>query len=125
MCWPRSRARRKNCAQTKPIAPRSRHCSPKWRYGSPTTSGFLVSRTPGMADSFGGRHVSARPGGIGSAPPPDPDQDDGFAELRSLLIGPEQRELLALHEHLFDPSVQARDVSRVLPDAIALRAADP
>jgi outer membrane protein OmpA-like peptidoglycan-associated protein len=52
-------------------------------------------------------------------------QDEDFSELRSLIIGPEQRELLALQAHVLDPAVQTRDVSRVLPDAIAIRANDP
>jgi outer membrane protein OmpA-like peptidoglycan-associated protein len=52
-------------------------------------------------------------------PPPD-----RFDELRSLIVGPEQRELRTLAAHLLDPSVQVRDVSRVLPDAIALRSND-
>ncbi|MGE5813878.1 MAG: OmpA family protein [Acidobacteriota bacterium] len=51
--------------------------------------------------------------------------DDSLAELRSLIVGPEQRELLTLQSHLFDPSIHTRDVSSVLPDAIALRATDP
>jgi OmpA family protein len=51
--------------------------------------------------------------------------EDSFAELRSLIVGPEQRELLELQSHLLDPAVQARDISRILPDAIALRAEDP
>lgn len=50
---------------------------------------------------------------------------DSFSELRSLIVGPERRELMALQAHLHDPSIQTRDVSRVLPDAIALRATDP
>jgi outer membrane protein OmpA-like peptidoglycan-associated protein len=49
---------------------------------------------------------------------------DRFDELRSLILGPEQRELRTLAAHLLDPSVQVRDVSRVLPDAIALRSND-
>jgi OOP family OmpA-OmpF porin len=52
-------------------------------------------------------------------------EEEEFSELRSLIIGPEQRELLALQAHVLDPSVQTRDVSRVLPDAIAIRARDP
>lgn len=52
-------------------------------------------------------------------------QEEDFSELRSLIIGPEQRELLTLQAHVLDPSVQTRDVSRVLPDAIAIRATDP
>jgi OOP family OmpA-OmpF porin len=59
------------------------------------------------------------------APPAVAFSDDSFAELRELLLGPEQRELLELQAHLRDPSVQTHDVSRVLPDAIALRAKDP
>src|SRR5262245_1632804 len=55
----------------------------------------------------------------------DATDRDSFSELRSLLVGPERRELMALRAHLQDPSIQTRDVSRVLPDAIALRATDP
>jgi OOP family OmpA-OmpF porin len=51
--------------------------------------------------------------------------DEQLTELRSLIVGPEQRELLALQARLLDPEVQMRDVSRVLPDAILLRGADP
>src|SRR5262245_29677983 len=51
--------------------------------------------------------------------------DDSLSELRSLLVGPERRDLTALQAHFSDPSLQTRDVSRVLPDAIALRATDP
>ncbi len=49
----------------------------------------------------------------------------GLAELRSLLLGPEQQSLRALQARLDDPALQTRDVSRVLPDAIALRDKDP
>ena len=52
-------------------------------------------------------------------------EDDSFDELRALIVGPEQRELMALQAHVLDPAVQVRDVSRVLPDAIALRSSDP
>jgi len=52
--------------------------------------------------------------------PPAPDQD-GMAELRSLLIGPEQTQLHQLQERLDNPERYARDISRVLPDAITLR----
>ena len=48
-----------------------------------------------------------------------------FDELRSLIVGPEQRELRTIQAHLLDPSKQVRDVSRVLPDALALRSGDP
>src|SRR5262245_37622904 len=78
-----------------------------------------------MPDPPVGRHSSARPAGNGHADGQETSDDENFAELRSLLVGPEQRELMTLHEHVFDPAVQVRDVSRVLPDAIALRASDP
>jgi outer membrane protein OmpA-like peptidoglycan-associated protein len=51
--------------------------------------------------------------------------DDSFAQLRSIILGPEQRKLRALRKHVLDPSTQTRDVSRVLPDALQLRARDP
>jgi OOP family OmpA-OmpF porin len=51
--------------------------------------------------------------------------DDSFAELRTLLVGPEQRELLELQARLHDSAAVTRDVARVLPDAIALRTKDP
>lgn len=48
-----------------------------------------------------------------------------FAELRTLLVGPEQRQLRALQTRLDDPATQAREVSRVLPTAVELRINDP
>jgi hypothetical protein len=48
-----------------------------------------------------------------------------FTELRSLLVGPEQRQLRALQTRLEDPAAQARDVSRVLATAVELRTNDP
>jgi outer membrane protein OmpA-like peptidoglycan-associated protein len=78
-----------------------------------------------MADSAAAREVARGTGINGSGAEPGADPTDSFAQLRSLIVGPEQRELLALQAHLFDPSVQVRDVSRVLPDAIAMRATDP
>ena len=41
-----------------------------------------------------------------------------FAELRSLIVGPEQRQLRTIQTRLDDPATQARDVSRVLPVAM-------
>ena len=58
--------------------------------------------------------------------PPSPESPGGrFAELRSLLVGPEQRQLRALQTRLDDPAVHARDISRVLPAAVELRSNDP
>ena len=48
-----------------------------------------------------------------------------FAELRTLLVGPEQRQLRALQTRLDDPATHAREVSRVLPAAVELRTKDP
>jgi outer membrane protein OmpA-like peptidoglycan-associated protein len=75
-----------------------------------------------MADSVaepGSRARSGEPAAVTD------DPADSFDELRALIVGPEQRELMALQAHLLDPAVQVRDVSRVLPDAIALRSSDP
>lgn len=60
-----------------------------------------------------------------SGPSAHTDGDDHFSQLRSLIVGPEQRDLLALQAHVFDAAVQTREVSRVLPEALALRAHDP
>jgi hypothetical protein len=50
------------------------------------------------------------------------DSDDGtMAELRSLLLGPAEKQLAEVHERLHDPQRQVEEVSRVLPDAIAVR----
>ena len=48
-----------------------------------------------------------------------------FRELRTLLVGPEQRQLRAIQTRLEDPAAQARDVSRVLATAVELRTHDP
>ncbi|MCM3903741.1 MAG: OmpA family protein [Pyrinomonadaceae bacterium] len=48
--------------------------------------------------------------------------DEGtMAELRSLLLGPAEAQLAEVHERLLDPQRQTEEVSRVLPDAIAVR----
>jgi len=78
-----------------------------------------------MADSVAAREVERGPGITESGAEPGTKPDDSFAELRSLIVGPEQRELVALQAHFLDPAAQVRDVSRVLPDAIALRSTDP
>jgi outer membrane protein OmpA-like peptidoglycan-associated protein len=48
--------------------------------------------------------------------------DDGtVAELRSLLLGPAEAQLAEVHDRLINPQRQVEEVSRVLPDAIAVR----
>lgn len=59
------------------------------------------------------------------APAADAAHAADFAELRSLIVGPEQRQLRTLQARLDDPATQARDVSRVLPVAMLLRKDDP
>lgn len=58
-------------------------------------------------------------------PPGEPARAADFAELRALIVGPEQRQLRTLQTRLDDPATQARDVSRVLPTAMLLRKDDP
>jgi len=47
--------------------------------------------------------------------------DDQLATLRTLLLAPEQLELDSLRTRLEDPELHARDVSRILAEAIVLR----
>ena len=49
---------------------------------------------------------------------------DGYAELRRLLLGPEQAQLSRLRQWLESPEGYAREVSRVLPEAVELRTAE-
>ncbi len=58
-------------------------------------------------------------------PAADAAHASDFAELRSLIVGPEQRQLHTIQARLDDPATQARDVSRVLPVAMLLRKDDP
>jgi hypothetical protein len=48
-----------------------------------------------------------------------------FAELRSLIVGSEQRELVDLKAHLADRAARTQEISGVLPDAIAQSAGRP
>ena len=73
-----------------------------------------------------------RAGCLMRPPPPPPGPGGGpaepvteFAELRSLIIGPEQRELRDLEARISDPGRVARDVSAVLPEAVLLRNRPP
>ncbi len=52
----------------------------------------------------------------------DSAMDDGLAELRHLLLQPEQERLQELGERLEDPNLHAQDVSQVLPEAMLLSA---
>lgn len=66
---------------------------------------------------------------MASPPPPSPNpsrvsvkESKGFSHLRELLLAPEQTELERLKNRLDHYFLEPRDVSRVLPDAIRLRA---
>lgn len=50
-----------------------------------------------------------------------PTGDGDYAELRSLLLAPEQSRLVELQEQVEHIDLNAQNVSRLLPDAIALR----
>ena len=56
--------------------------------------------------------------------PPADAGDDDLSALRRLLLRPEQRRLEELGERLEDPRLRARDISRVLPEALRLSAKD-
>lgn len=59
---------------------------------------------------------------LDDAPRADVAADDAsMAELRSLLLGPAEAQLAEVHARLTDPQRQLREVSRVLPAAIAVR----
>ena len=74
-----------------------------------------------MPDSLAERRDQRRTGG----PSPTDAGDDTLDELRSLIVGPELEDVLAFRARLADPAARTRDVSSVLPAAIAQRANDP
>ena len=74
-----------------------------------------------MPDSLAERRDQRRTGG----PSPTDAADDTLDELRSLIVGPELEDVLAFRARLADPAARTRDVSSVLPAAIAQRANDP
>lgn len=68
---------------------------------------------------------AARPATDGGREPDAPEPGEQLAEVRAILVGPEQRALEALRSRLEDPAAQARDVAAALPRALQLRALDP
>ena len=67
---------------------------------------------------------STSPDSSQNLPAPIQNGRDEFAELRSLLIGPEQTKLAHLQKQLDNlpaRSIEAEDISRVLPEAILVR----
>lgn len=59
-----------------------------------------------------------RSAGSGASAPADAEP---LAELRRLLVGPEQHDLASLHRRLDDPDARAADLAEILPDAICRR----
>lgn len=53
--------------------------------------------------------------------PKDDTSDDQLTAIRNLIIGQEQAQLGKLQERLDNPKLLARDISRVLPEAVILR----
>jgi outer membrane protein OmpA-like peptidoglycan-associated protein len=47
--------------------------------------------------------------------------DESMSELRTLLLGPAEKQIAEVHARLTDPSRQLEEVVRVLPDAVAVR----
>jgi outer membrane protein OmpA-like peptidoglycan-associated protein len=56
------------------------------------------------------------------APSTGTEGPDPIGELRRLLLVPEHAQVAKIQERLDDPEIHAEDVSRVLPEAIAIRA---
>jgi OOP family OmpA-OmpF porin len=56
-----------------------------------------------------------------STPAASPTDDESMTELRSLLLGPAEQQIAEIHERLTDPQRQLKEVSRVLPAAVAVR----
>src|SRR3954469_24422324 len=48
-------------------------------------------------------------------------EDGSMAELRTLLLGPAEKQIAEVHERLTDPQRQLEEVTNVLPAAIAVR----
>ncbi len=59
--------------------------------------------------------------GVARAAHAPANDDETVAELRSLLLGEAELQLAEVHERLFDPQRQLKEVTNVLPDAIAVR----
>jgi OOP family OmpA-OmpF porin len=52
------------------------------------------------------------------------NDDESMAELRTLLLGPAEKQITEIHERLADPQRQLKEVSHVLPAAIRSRKDD-
>jgi OOP family OmpA-OmpF porin len=59
------------------------------------------------------------------AAPEGPPGGDDLEEVRRVLVGPEQRQIREIVARLDDRPAHTRQLSQLLPDALALRSADP
>jgi OOP family OmpA-OmpF porin len=50
------------------------------------------------------------------------NEEDKFSELQDIILGSEKEQLSRLQKRMEDPELRAKDVSDILPEAIALRA---
>ena len=65
------------------------------------------------------------PGLLNEAPPDEPLADEAsMTELRTLLLGTFETHIAEIHARLTDPQRQLKEVSRVLPAAVAVRSRD-
>ena len=78
-----------------------------------------------MADSADDRSIRYQEREASPASPRDGAASGGLAELRGLIIGAELEALQDLQDRLDDPQRRTQDVSRVLPEALALHSEDP
>lgn len=53
--------------------------------------------------------------------PQDGTSEDELIEIRRLIVGPERARLAGIEERLDNPKLLAKDISRVLPEAVVLR----
>lgn len=58
----------------------------------------------------------------GEPPPAAPNGDADLAQLRAILLGPEQRQLEVLQRRLDDPDTRVEELSVLIAEAIAVRA---
>lgn len=65
----------------------------------------------------------ASPSSTGVTPetPENNGNSRSLAELRELIVGPEQRQLARLRERLDDPALRAEDISQIVAEAITIR----
>ena len=69
--------------------------------------------------------ASSTTSGVSPETPDNNGHSRSLAELRELIVGPEQRELARLRARLDDPDLRAEDMSQIVAEANGLRAGMP